>query len=219
MEEIEPIHRSPSDARGQGTQVPQSDPTFRQLQPPNVSPVTPSITPPTHKAPERARSVKAMDAKRMTALVSAAVQSNNTTSSSPYLVDPISLQPKLIEGYTGDPERVCLFLKFLAAKMEVCPHDNTKLLTTWGTPTQASISDQLLWYAQTHGSTKLAKVKSWGKTINALFRIFAHIVWPNRSKYVQIKRRCVYGLRFKDDIGCRPSNTLLSPLPTTYCVT
>ena len=108
--------------------------SFRQPPPTKISQV--NYRPP-NTVPQLARSVRGMNARRLHSLVSAAVQSSNATSAPAYQVDPLVLYPQLKATYTGDPDKAALFLHYLADEMEVCPHDSSKKLITWGTPSQA----------------------------------------------------------------------------------
>ena len=170
--------------------------------------VVQSKSPPS-EATERAASVRSTSSTKLKQIVGSAVKETNTTTTSKYLVDPVVLLPQLKQVYTGHQDRIDVFLSFMSDEVEVCPHDNVKRLTNWGTPTNAEISTQLCVYAQKYGKASISRVKSWGKTTGSLFEAFASIVWPNRSKFVKTKRRCLYGIRLKQqDLGGSPSNTL-----------
>ena len=172
----------------------------------NVQPTPPQTTA-IERVAERAASVKSTNAQKLRQLIGTAVKETNATATSKYVVDPVVLLPKLKQLYTGDDDRVDVFISFMSDEVEVCPYDNCKRLVDWGTPTNSAVSQQLRVYAQKYGKASLSLVKAWGKTCRTLFEAFAQIVWPSRSKYVKTKRRCLFGIRLKQDLGHSPSNT------------
>ena len=172
----------------------------------NVQPTPPQTTA-IERVAERAASVKSTNAQKLRQLIGTAVKETNATATSKYVVDPVVLLPKLKQLYTGDDDRVDVFISFMSDEVEVCPYDNCKRLVDWGTPTNSAVSQQLRVYAQKYGKASLSLVKAWGKTCRTLFEAFAQIVWPSKSKYVKTKRRCLFGIRLKQDLGHSPSNT------------
>ena len=173
---------------------------------------TPLPTTAIERVADRAASVKSTNPNRLRTIIRSAIHDNNTTTTPAYVVDRDVLQPSMKKLYTGGQDRIDIFLRFMTDQVEVCPHDNIKCLTDWGTPTNAEFSKQL--NAQSFGQASVKKCKSWTKTSRILFTAFAQIVWPKKWKLVKTKRRCLFGIRFKEDFGGSPSNTVQTSCPT-----
>lgn len=175
---------------------------------------TPLPTTAIERVADRAASVKSTNPNRLRTIIHSAIHDNNTTTTPAYVVDRDVLQPLMKKLYTGDQDRIDIFLRFMTDQVEVCPHDNIKCLTDWGTPTNAEFSKQLNVYAQSFVQASEKKSKSWTKTSRILFTAFAQIIWPKKWKLVKTKRRCLFGIRLKEDVGGSPSNTAQTSCPT-----
>ena len=173
----------------------------------------PAPTTAIERVADRAISIQSTNTNSFKTILDSAIKESNTITTT-YLVDPDVLLPQMKKLYTGGQDRIEIFLKFMADEVEVCPHDNHKRLMEWGSPSNLEFCTQLESYARRIGSTSILKIKSWTKTTRTLFTAFAKIIWPHKSSSVKIKRRCLYGIRLKQDFGDRPSNTPQTPRHT-----
>ena len=144
-------------------------------------------------------SVNATSAKKLKMVLEInAAKTGPNTALSPLQIDVTQLLPKFKE-YTGTREKLMFFLEFIRTEVEVCPIDNARSLKLWGQPRQTSFVNRIQRAANNSDDPFVANVHSWGKTISALFQIFAKAVWPLRGQSVKTKYRCLYGLRLKDE--------------------
>jgi hypothetical protein len=88
-------------------------------------------------------------------------------------------------------------LDFMASEhVDICPNDNAKAITNWGSAKQARLVKLVASFAQTMAvDSTISPVANWGKTVSRLYTIFATIVWPKSAPDIAQKYRCCAGIR------------------------
>ena len=121
----------------------------------------------------------------------------------PYAVDVEKLlHHKAWKAYTPGSasvrqSKIRFFLDFMASEhVDICPSDNAKAITNWGSPKQARLVKLVASFAQTMAfDSTISPVTHWGKTVSRLYTIFATIVWPRSAPDIVQQYRCCAGIR------------------------